>query len=54
MPDLSDEHLPLAVDDVPGMGTAQLCSPEGVDEAAGIRLTADIGYPPSVTSVLSH
>jgi hypothetical protein len=49
MPDLSDEQLPLAVDDVPGKRTTQLCSPEHVDETARIHLTADIGYPPSVT-----
>ena len=50
MPDLSDERLPVPVDDVPGIGTTQLCSPERVDDTACIRLTADIGYPPSVTS----
>ena len=50
MPDLSDEQLPLAVDDVPGIRTTQVCSPERVDDTSRIHLTADIGYPPSVTS----
>jgi hypothetical protein len=49
MPDLSDEELPLAVDDAPGVGTTQLCRPEPVNEAARILLRGDIGYPPSVS-----
>src|ERR1700730_782063 len=50
MPDRSDEQLPLAVDDVPGIVATQLCRPEPVDESARILLRGDIGYPPSVTS----
>jgi hypothetical protein len=50
IPDFSNEQLPLAVDDVPGIGTTQLCRPELVDDTARIRLRGDICYPPSVTS----
>ncbi|MCW2555068.1 MAG: hypothetical protein JWR78_4849, partial [Mycobacterium sp.] len=42
MPDLSDKPVPLVVDNVPGIGTAQLCSAQRVDDAACIYLRADI------------
>ncbi|MDT5290415.1 MAG: hypothetical protein QOF88_5304 [Mycobacterium sp.] len=50
MPDLSDKPVPLVIDNVPGIGTAQLCSAQRVDDTACIYLRADIGYPPAVTS----
>jgi hypothetical protein len=50
MPDLSDKPVPLVIDNVPGIGTAQLCGAQRVDDAACIYLRADIGYPPAVTS----
>jgi hypothetical protein len=50
MHDLSDEQTPLAVDDVPGVGPAQLCNAQRVHDTAGMFLTADIGYSPAVTS----
>gem|GEM_PF-4961004 len=51
IPDLSDEQTPLAVDDVPGVGPAQLCCAQRVHDAACICLRVDIGHPPAVTSV---
>src|SRR4029077_8854085 len=50
IPDLSDEQAPLAVDDVPGVGPAQLCNAQRVHDAACICLRVDIGHPPAVTS----
>ena len=46
---LSDEPMALVVYDIPGVGTAQLCDAQRVDDTAGIYLRADIGYPPAVT-----
>jgi hypothetical protein len=50
MPDLSDEPMPLVVDNVPGIGASQLCSTQRVDGTARIYLRVHIGYPPAVTS----
>jgi len=50
MPDLSDEPMPLVVDNVPGMRAAQLCSTQRVGGTACIYLRAQIGYPAAVTS----
>jgi hypothetical protein len=48
--DFSDKQPSVVVYDVPGVGTAQLCRPQRVDDAAGIELRVDIGYPASITS----
>jgi hypothetical protein len=43
MLDFSDEQSPLVVDNVPGVGAAQLCNAQRVHDAAGIHLRTDIG-----------
>jgi hypothetical protein len=49
MPDLCYERVPVAVHDVPAIGTAQLGSAQTVDSMACIRLEGNIGDPPAVT-----
>jgi hypothetical protein len=50
MPDFSDEQLPLIVDNIPGVGTAQLGNTQCVHDSACIYFGTDIGYAPSVAS----
>jgi hypothetical protein len=50
MADLSDKPMPLVVYNIPGIGTAQLCSAQLMDDASCINFPADLGYPPAITS----
>jgi hypothetical protein len=50
MPNLRDEPVSLAIDNVPGIRTAQLGNAQCVRRTACIYLGADIGKPPAITS----
>jgi hypothetical protein len=50
MPDLSDEPMPLAIDNVPGVGTTQLGNAQRVHDTTGIYLRPYVGYSPAIAS----